>query len=145
MSAEKNKMLVRRFFSEGFNKGSLTHVNEFIASNFVNHDPATPDLPSGPEGYKQLITTYRTAFPDVYMNIEDMIAEGNQVVVRWTAHGRQTGPLMSIPPTGKQGTVTGISIFRLTDGLITETWVNWDTWGMLQQLGVVPSLAQTMR
>ena len=145
MSAEKNKTIARRFFEDGFNKGRLAVADEFISPQFVNHDPAMPGLPVGIEGFRKLVTTYCAAFPDIYTTIEDMIAEGNRVAVHWRAHGRQTGTLMGIPPTGKQATVTGISIFRLTGDLIVEAWTNWDTLGLLQQLGVVPAMAQVMQ
>ena len=136
MPAE-NKALARRFI-ETFNTEDLTAVDEFIAASFTNHDPGTPPLPTGPEGYRQLVRTYRVAFPDLYLAVEDLIAEGDKVAVRWTAQGTNTGELMGMPPTGKLGTVTGISIFIIAAGKITAQWVNWDTLGLLQQLGVAP-------
>lgn len=141
MSAE-NKAIARRFVQEGFNTGNLAAVGEYIGPNFVNHDPGTPPLPSGPEGYKQLVTMYRTAYPDLHLSVEDLLAEGDKVVVRWTARGTNTGELMGISPTGKQITVTGISIFAITGGKVVEQRTTWDTLGMLQQLGVVPKPGQ---
>ena len=141
MSAE-NKAIARRFVEDGFNTGNFAVVGEYIAPNFVNHDPGTPPLPSGPEGYKQLVTIYRTAFPDLHLSVEDLIPEGDKVVVRWTARGTNTGQLMGMPPNGKQMTVTGISILAITGGKVVEQRTNWDTLGMLQQLGVVPKPGQ---
>ena len=140
MSAD-NKAIARHFL-EGFNSENLAAANEFVAANFTNHDPSTPPLPTGPEGYQQLVSTYRTIYPDLRMTVDDLIAEGDKVVGRWTAHGTNTGPLMGMPPTGKTATVTGISIFTVTGGQVTEQRVNWDTLGMLQQLGVVPAPGQ---
>lgn len=72
------------------------------------------------------------------------MAEENQVAVRWTAHGRHTGTLRDIAPTGRQATVSGISFFRIAGSVIVEAWTNWDTLGMLQQLGIVPAPTQVM-
>jgi predicted ester cyclase len=85
---------------------------------------------------------YRAAYPDLLITVDDLIAEGNKVVGRWTARGTNTGPLMGMPPTGKQATVMGISILAIADGKVTDQWFNWDTLGMLQQLGVIPTPGQ---
>ena len=82
---------------------------------------------------------YRSAFPDLRLTIDDLIAEGDKVVARWTAQGTNTGELMDMPPTGKESKVTGISILRISRGKVVEQRANWDTMGMLQQLGVVPA------
>lgn len=139
MSAE-NKAIARRLYEDLWNKGNLAVADEISAANYVHHDPATPDVGRGPEGLKQLITMYRTAFPDVYFTIDDLIAEGGQVVTRWTARGTHKGALMGISATGKQVTVTGIGILRIAGGKIEEGWENWDAIGMMQQLGVVPQM-----
>jgi len=91
---------------------------------------------------KQFVSMYLTAYPDTHFTIEDQIAEGDTVVTRWTARGTHKGPLMGIPPTGKQVTVTGISIGRVVNGKTVEGWSNYDTLGMMQQLGVVPAPGQ---
>lgn len=140
MSAD-NKALARRFI-ETFNTDDLAAADEFIAASFTNHDPGTPQLPTGPEGYRQLVRTYRTAFPDLHLTVEDLIAEGDKVAVRWTAKGTNNGELMGMPPTGKPGTTSGISILPIEGDKITAQWVNWDTLGMLQQLGVIPTPGQ---
>ena len=143
--SEENKAIARRFVEEGFNKGNPALADEIIASNFVNHDPGTPPLPAGPEGYKQLVTMYRTGFPDIQLTVENLIAEGDKVVSRWTARGTNTGALGDISPTGKQFTVTGISVFTIAGGKVVEQRTNWDTLGMLQQLGVIPKPGQGAR
>lgn len=98
-----------------------------------------PPLPPGPSGFKQLVTTYRTAFPDIHLTIDDWVVEGDKVAGRWTARGTNTGPLMGMPPTGKSATVTGISILTFANDQVTAQHTNWDAMGMLQQLGVIPT------
>jgi steroid delta-isomerase-like uncharacterized protein len=83
----------------------------------------------------------RAAFPDTRMTIEDEIAEGDKVVIRWTIRGTHKGEYMGIAPTGKEVTVTGISVYRIERGKIVEDWSNNDMLGMLQQLGAIPSLS----
>jgi steroid delta-isomerase-like uncharacterized protein len=137
MSTEDNKATDRRVVEEGWNQGNTAVFDELLAASYIGHDPSGPI--QGPEGFKQFYATYRTAFPDTHLAIEDQIAEGNEVTSRWTATGTHQGPLMGIPPTGKQVRVTGITITRFADGKEVEAWFNWDTLGMLQQLGVVPA------
>jgi steroid delta-isomerase-like uncharacterized protein len=137
----ENKAIARQFL-EGFNSNNLATADKFIAANFTNHDPGTPPLPAGPEGYKQLVGMYRAIYPDLQMTVDDLIGEGDKVVCRWTARGTNTGPLMGMPATGKQATVTGISILTINNGQVTEQRTNWDTLGMLQQLGVAPAPGQ---
>jgi steroid delta-isomerase-like uncharacterized protein len=136
-----NKAIARRFM-EGFNSDNLGAVEEWVAPNFTNHDPGTPPLPPGPEGYRLLIKGYRTAFPDLKMTADDVIGEGDKVAVRWTARGTNTGPLGDMPASGKPATVTGISILTLAGGKVAEQRTNWDTLGMLQQFGVIPTPGQ---
>ena len=140
--SEPNKALSRRIFEEVWNQGRLHLIDDLVASNFTDYDPSLPGgKVTGREGLKQVVQMYRTAFPDVHFTINDQIAEGDKVVTRWTATGTQKGALMSIAPTSKRSTVTGISIEHYKDGKAVETWGNWDTLGMLQQLGVVPTMA----
>jgi predicted ester cyclase len=130
MSPEDNKTLVRRLIEEVWNTG--------------NYDPlaalATPDFA---ESTKRLNQMTRTALPDCYDTIDGLIAEGDKVVVRWTARGTHLGefasPLGSIPPTGKPITFTAIHIFRIAEGKIAERWSEVDVFGMLQQIGALPA------
>jgi steroid delta-isomerase-like uncharacterized protein len=135
-----NKAISKRLFTEGMNEGKLEVIDELVAPNWVDHDPSNPpDLPPGAQGLKQLMSMYRAAFPDMVMTIEEQIAEGDKVVSRWVAKGTHNGDLAGIPPTGKQVTVTGIFIDRISGGQIQESWANWDALGMLQQVGAVPT------
>ena len=133
-----NKALARRLIDEAFNAGRLDVIDELFASGFVGHDPSLPEEVRGPAGVKEVIAGYRAAFPDIQVTIEDQIADGDRVVTRWRATGTHKGELMGMPATGKQATVTGITIDLIADGRIAESWDNWDTLGLMQQLGAVP-------
>jgi steroid delta-isomerase-like uncharacterized protein len=140
MLSETNKTLSRRFFEEVFGKGKLNVLDEIIAKDHVNSGPgALPGLPTGIEGAKQLVTVYRNAFPDLHFTIDEQIAEGDKVVTRWTGHGTNKGELLGMPATGKSSTVTGIVVDRIANGKIAETWGVFDQFGMMQQLGVIPT------
>jgi steroid delta-isomerase-like uncharacterized protein len=143
--SEQNKTISRRSVEEAFKKGNLDVLDELVSPSFVNHDPASPEDIRGVEGFKEFVNTYRSAFPDVRVTIEDQIAEGDKVVSRWSARGTQKGELQGIPASNKQVTVTGISIDRIEGGKIVESWNNWDTLGMLQQLGAIPEAARAGR
>jgi len=138
MSADANRTLAQRFYEEVWNKGNLDAVTDLMTSDFVDH-AAPPGFPTGPEGAKQVFIMYRNAFPDFRLSVEDLIAEDDKVVARWVTHGTHQGELMGIPPTGKAVTVTGIDVFRLAGGKIAEHWAEFDTLGMMQQLGVIPA------
>jgi len=138
MSTEENKAIARRFFEEVLNQRNVALIDELCSPNYVDHTPNGPV--HGTEAYKQYLMMYLTAFPDSHYTIEDQIAEGDKVMTRWSARGTHQGPLMGTPPTGKQSTVTGMSIGRSEGGKIVEAWTEFDTLGMLQQLGVIPSM-----
>ncbi len=139
MSSEENKALMGRFLEEVFNKKNLAAIDEFIAPDQVDHTlPAF--LPSTPEGTKRAIDMFLKAFPDVQLTVDDMVAEGDRVVTRYTSRGTQKGVFMGIPPSGKQMTVSSIIIARFADGKIVEEWGLDDQMGMLQQLGIIPAV-----
>jgi steroid delta-isomerase-like uncharacterized protein len=135
----QNKNNVRRLFDEAWSKGNMAVIDEVVAPNVVSHDPANPNL-NDREALKQMIAMYRGAFNDLRMTIDEQIVEGDKVVTRWTARGTHSGPLMGVAPTHKKCTVTGMQIDHCSGGKITETWTNWDTAGLMQQLGVVPPM-----
>jgi len=136
VSAE-NKTIARRFYEEVWSKGNLAVLDELVASNFVDHNPL-PGLAPDLEGFKQVFTMFRTAFPDLHMTVEDMIAEGDMVVSRVKVRGTHKGDLMGIAPTGKQVTLEAIDITRIAGGKMVERWGIIDMLGMMQQLGAVP-------
>lgn len=141
--SEGNKFVIRRSFEELWNKGNLSLADELFTPNYAHHDPSTPDFGRGPESERKRATVYRTAFPDLQLTIEDIIAEGQTVMARWSCRGTHKGDLSGIAPTGKQVTISGVSVARFTGGKMVEGWVNWDALGLMQQLGVVPELAKT--
>ncbi|MEE8472851.1 MAG: ester cyclase [Dehalococcoidia bacterium] len=141
MSVEENKTIERRFMEEVWTKGNLAAVDELVATNYVDHTPM-PDVSPDLQGVKQFATVVRAAFPDWNPTIEDIIAEGDKVVVRFTGRGTHKGEFMGIPPTGKQLTMMAIAIHRIAGGKIVENWLQADMLGMMQQLGVVPTPGQ---
>jgi steroid delta-isomerase-like uncharacterized protein len=133
---ESNKALFRRYFDEGTNQGNLDVVEELFAPDYKHHDPANPDVIVGNEGVRRHIQTLRGAFPDITFQIEDMVAQGDKVVIRWTANVTHTGDYFGIPPTGKSATITGMNTWQVQDGKAVEGWVNRDDVGLMQQLGL---------
>jgi len=136
-----NKEIVRRLVNGVWADRNLAIVDELIAPDYVGHDPTQPEPIRGPEGYKQFVGMYQAAFEDGMVTIDDEIAEGDLVVTRWTGRGTHTGELMGIAPTGKEVTVSGITISRLANGKIAEDWELMDALGMMVQLGAVPQPA----
>ncbi len=139
MSAE-NKELIRRLFDEALNKHNPAAADPFVAANYVGH--LGGQEVSGLDGWKQFISGYFTAFPDAHYTVEEMVAEGDRVVTRWTGRGTHKGDLMGIAPTGRQVTVPGMGVSRIAGGKVVEEWEFWDALGMFQQLGVIPTPAQ---
>ncbi len=143
MSTDENKAIVRRFYEE-LNTGNLDIVGELLAATAVIHQSGTPG-PMDRETFKQLGGLFFAAFPDARHELEDMIAEADQVVTRFTFRGTQHGDLMGIPPTGKQVTVSGIALDRIASGKIVERRIESDQLGLLQQLGAIPAPGQATR
>lgn len=142
MSTEANKAIVIQFYEEIFNKGDLNLADKVIAPNAVNHDPTMPPgIPGGPPGVKAAVTMLRSSFPDDHHTIEDLVAEGDKVVVRLTHSGTHQGSFLGLPPTGKHIRQSSIHIFRFADGKLVEAWANRDDLGLMQQLGAIPSSA----
>ncbi len=137
MSPQENEALVRRDFEAIDARRDPAVVDEFLASDFVSHHPS-PGFGSDRGGQKGAFAHFLEAMPDGYHVIEDMVAVGDRVVTRLTAHGTQTGELFGIAPTCKRITMTGIAIHRIGDGRIVEHWHEIDMLSGLQQLGVVP-------
>ncbi|HEV8711598.1 MAG TPA: ester cyclase [Candidatus Binatia bacterium] len=137
--AADNKAIVRRYFEEVVNDGNLAVADELISTSYVSHYPMGYDFGGDPEDVKQIVSIVRTAFPDVHFTLEDVLAEGNKVVARWTFRGTHEHDFMGVPPAGKRATVMGIAIYRVADEKIAEAWVAWDTGGLLRQLGAAPA------
>ena len=131
MSLEKNKAVARRYQLEVWGKGNLDLIDELVAPDFVDHSlPATMD-PSF-AGARQAVQGALDAFPDGQWAVEDLIAEGEKVVIRWKMQATHEHEFRGIAPGGKPVTVTGITILRMVDGKIVERWVNWDSLALRQ-------------
>jgi steroid delta-isomerase-like uncharacterized protein len=137
MSIEENKAIVRSFFESGPSSGDMNAANALLDSNFALHTPL-PSVP-GIQGINDVVTACRAAFEHLNVTVEDMVAEGNKVTARFTARGIHKGQFMGLPPTGKPITMTGIEIFRIENGKITELWGEANLLGLMQQLGIVPA------
>jgi len=134
MSTEKNKAGQRRVWEEVFNKGNLAIVPELIADDWIEHSPLG-DI-QGPEGFKQGTARMLTAFPDIHVTIDDIFADGDKVVTRFTATGTFKGEFGGITPTGKKLTFRGILITQWADGKEVEAWGAYDMLSFYQQLGI---------
>lgn len=136
-----NKEIIRRVVDGVWMDRNFAVVDELIAQDYIGHDPTQPEPIRGRDGFKQFVGMYQAAFHDAAVTIDDQIAEGDRVVTRWTGRGTHTGELMGIAPTGKEVTVSGITVTRLAGGKIAEEWELMDALGMLVQLGAVPQPA----
>ena len=138
MSTEQNKALAKRAWEGMFNQKDLAVIDELFASDYTFHGPQGHNF-SGIENLKQLVSHYLEAFPDLHVEIEDLIAEGDKLASRVTMRGTHKGELQGIAPTGKEVTTTTILITRFADGKVAEDWESRDDLGLLQQLGVIPT------
>jgi steroid delta-isomerase-like uncharacterized protein len=137
MSLEANKDVVRRLVAEVWVTGDLAALDRLLAPGFMDHAAKLGGGAGDAAGFKEQVREFRTAFPDGGTRIEDLIAEGDRVVMRWTDGGTHRGPFMGVAPTGKHVTMTGIDVYRIVDGQIAEFWCSEDVLGLLEQLGAV--------
>ena len=143
MSTEQNKALVRQIVEEIFNRGNISLADKLLAPDFVEREELPPGMPRDREGVKLLTTMLRSAFPDFKGTIDDIVAEGDKVVLRWTWSGTQKGEFMGVPPTGKSVSFGVIDIFRIAGGKVVEHWGLMDSMTMMQQLGAIPTPGQS--
>jgi steroid delta-isomerase-like uncharacterized protein len=141
MSAEENKAIVRRIYDELWNERKLEVADEVIARGGVNYDTGLTPQPFGPEEMKGTIQMITAAFPDNHHAVEEVIAEGDTVVLRCTLTGTHLREFMGIPPTGRRTEVNEIHIYRLEDGKAVEHRVCRDDMGAMRQLGMIPNPA----
>lgn len=140
MSGERNRALVRRFWEGLVSTGNLALADELLARGFIVHYAGNP--PMDRDGFLRFLGALRVAFPDVRASVEALLAERDEVAVRWTWHGTHRGSFMGIPATGKPVTGSGVGIFRIADDRIVEDFVQEDTLGLMQQLGAIPAPGQ---
>jgi steroid delta-isomerase-like uncharacterized protein len=136
--SEQNKASDRRFYDEGLNKHSTAIVDELCTASVTVHSPI--GTTHGAAEYKQFLTGYFTAFPDLHFTLHEQLAEGNTTVTHWTATGDHKGPLGPIPATGKHAQNSGVTINHWVNGKVQEAWIFFDNLALMQQLGVIPKM-----
>ncbi len=144
LNSEENKVLVDRFRTGIFAEGHLDLADTILSRDFTAHIAGFPTAwQKGPEGIKRLTASMRDAFADIVFAYGLMFARGGKVVVQWTMTGTHQGDIFGVAPTGRSVSVTGTDIYLVSPtgpgGKIVEMWTSWDQWGLLQQLGAVPS------
>ena len=140
MSIEQNKANFRAIQELVLNTGDFYRIDELFAAEFIEHAPGSPGVPANSATFKAYFTMLRNAFPNLHYTSEVLVAEGDLVAGYLTANGTQTGEFMGVPATGKQVTWTETHIGRYADGKLVEHWLNYDQLGLMQQLGVIPSM-----
>ena len=143
MSSEENVEIVRRLFDGAFSKGDLSVINELVAPDFIEHQNGSQD--SGPEALRRIVAGLRRSFPDLTLRIDDLAAVGDQVWVRATGKGTDTGGVAGRPASGSSVKVDVMDLVRIPGGKIVEHWGVADRLGMLQQVGVLPLPGQERR
>jgi steroid delta-isomerase-like uncharacterized protein len=144
MSTEENKAIVRRMTEEFYNQGNVESAECFFAATYVHHDPASPHVRDR-DGLKQVLRAFLAGCPDLHITSDQLLAEGDTVTKRWTYHATHTGDLAGLPPSGKRITMSGLELFRLSDGKIVECWLGYDNLSLMQQLGVIPTVEQAQQ
>lgn len=137
MVTEQNKAVYRRFIQEVFNKGRLNKLDEFVAPSYAIRE-APPGTPAGAEGIRFVVSMFRSAFPDLDITIDDLVAEGDKVCARSTLRGTHGGEIFGIPPTGKAISMTSLTMVRIVDGRLVDSWVKNDVMALMSQLGGGP-------
>jgi steroid delta-isomerase-like uncharacterized protein len=142
MWPRNNTAICLVFVQKVYNEGRLELIEDFVARDAINHELESYALPNRttPQLLADFLRLYRKAIPDLYVKVEEILADGDRVVTRWRMQGTQTGPLMSLDPSHQSLDVTGIRIDRFENGKIVESWGNWDVLGMLEQIGALPEL-----
>jgi steroid delta-isomerase-like uncharacterized protein len=137
MTTVENKKVIAAFVEDVINQGRLDRADDLVAVDFVELDPL-PGQQQGREGLKDVIGGMRAAFPDLHWVLDEVVAEGDKVVSRFTWTGTHRATFLGIPSTGRKVTVKGVVIDRLAEGKMADSRILMDTLGLLQQLGVVP-------
>jgi steroid delta-isomerase-like uncharacterized protein len=130
MTTDQNKAVYRRFIQEVFNEGRLDALDALLSPSYVFHD-----APPGPQAIAEVVRMFRAAFPDLAITIDELVAEGDKVCARATTRGTHRGPIFGFPSTGKPVTMTGLTMVRIVDGRVVESWVKNDVAGLMRQLG----------
>lgn len=139
-AAVETTTTARRFVEEVLNTGDWSSAGELLTEEVVLHHPSAPEPIRGREAVRGFLGQFRDGMPDLTLAVDDVAGDGDRVAVRWHAHGTHTNDMFGIPPTNNELDIHGISFFRFEDGRIAEDWVEENTLGVLQQLGVIPAL-----
>jgi steroid delta-isomerase-like uncharacterized protein len=134
-NVERNKEVARRWSEELWSRGNLAVADEIISAGYERHDPGDPFPARGPADVKRIVTMLRTMLPDLHIQVDAMMADGEFVISRYTSTATDTVGYMGMPPTGKSIKTSAIQIFRFADGKIVESWAARDDLGTLKQLG----------
>ena len=138
---EENKQLGKRWFEEVWNQGRVGAIDELLSPEAVGFGLAeTGTEIRGPESLKPFVRNLRDAFPDMHIDLEDMVAEGDKVAIRFRVTGTHRGSGLAFLPTQRSIDITGMTIIQIANGKLLHGWNNWDQLGMLQQLGMAPGL-----
>ena len=138
MSGQDNKSVVRRYYEEVFNQREVDLVDQLAIEDYIEHDPF-PGQGNGRADLKARVQAILSAFAPLQFRLDDVVAEEDQVVVRWSQTGTHSGAFMGIPSTGREFAIAGIDIHKLRDGRMAEHWHVVDLYGLLMQLGVIPA------
>lgn len=137
--SEQNKVVMRRIYEEFWNQGNFAALDELVSPDYVLHFETPPGFPDGREGMQRTIESFRAGFPNIHVQIEDQLAEGDKVLTRITIRGTHQGPFMNIPPTNKDVTFTAMVLTRFENGRNIEGRGEIDRLGLMQQLGAIPT------
>lgn len=133
----QSESFIHRIFEAAFNRGDLAVIDKWFAPDGITHTLSW-DMPTGRMGLKQLIATFRTAFPDLHCTVEDEIHSGDRFAARWTMRGTHQGLFLGNPPTSRPIVVQGLVYARIKNGQVVENWILVDRMSILQQLGLIP-------
>ncbi len=131
----KLEQIARGFLEQLYTRGDLSYIDTNCDSAFLAHDPVTGDVDRA--GQKKNVQMWRLAFPDLQISVQDIFSSGEKVVARWSARGSHEGDLMGIVGTGKKAVIKGVTISIFRGDKVVETFTEWDTYGMLHQLGII--------
>jgi steroid delta-isomerase-like uncharacterized protein len=140
-----NAAIARQWFEQFWNQKKFDTIEQLVSPDCRLHGHADNDEVVGMAEFQQFAQALQKAFPDIQIEVEDTISEGDRTVARWVSRGTHQGEFMGIPPTGKKIFVRGVSVVRFSDGKMVESWDSWDKFGMLQSLGALPETSAPPR
>lgn len=136
MGVAENKVMVRRFYEEVWDRGNVEFAHEVFADDYVRHDLRSTQAPPGAAGMARIAADFRRAFPDARWRVDLLLGEDDLIVGRWTATGTHSGPWGDVAPTGRTVSFCGVNIFRFgSDGKVAEIWNHRDDLGLMEQVG----------